>query len=74
MNDDSDNPQFERVGNLDSAGSVQTFSPFELKVIKIAIHNRQVCSADFSTLFDVLFVCLPADRIGIIFDLFKLVE
>ena len=62
MTGDSDNPQFERGRNLDSAGSVQTFPPFELKVIKIAIHNRNICSADFSTLFDVLWACLPQKR------------
>ena len=43
-------------------GASRLLPPFELKVIKIAIHNRQVCSADFSTLFDVLHVCLPQKR------------
>ena len=44
-------------------GASKLLPLFELKVIKIAIHNRQVCSADFSMLFDVLCVCMLQKRL-----------
>ena len=43
-------------------GASRHIPPFELKVIKIAIHNSQLRSADFSTLFDVFYVCLLQKR------------